>query len=155
MGAELKQGNYKYNIENHMKQNYLLIGIGVGLLLILIGLYLFKSSVYNGELACTQEAKICPNGLAVGRTGINCEFAPCVATETSLSASEARAIAEKTCIKSGESLAGGVYNENSKTWWFDANLNTDLSGCRPSCVVSEKTKTAEINWRCTGLKELK
>lgn len=29
------------------------------------------------ERACTEEAKICPDGSAVGRTGPNCEFAPC------------------------------------------------------------------------------
>jgi len=38
------------------------------------------------ERACTEEAKICPDGSAVGRTGPNCEFAPCpnqaVADET-------------------------------------------------------------------------
>ena len=28
-------------------------------------------------VACTQEVKICPNGSYVGRTGPNCEFAPC------------------------------------------------------------------------------
>lgn len=28
-------------------------------------------------IACTQEAKLCPDGSAVGRTGPNCEFAPC------------------------------------------------------------------------------
>jgi hypothetical protein len=35
-------------------------------------------------LACTEEAKICPDGSAVGRTLPNCEFAPCpvVATTT-------------------------------------------------------------------------
>ena len=27
--------------------------------------------------ACTREAKICPDGSAVGRTGPNCEFAAC------------------------------------------------------------------------------
>lgn len=27
--------------------------------------------------ACTQEAKLCPNGSYVGRTGPNCEFTPC------------------------------------------------------------------------------
>lgn len=27
--------------------------------------------------ACTAEAKICPGGSAVGRTGQNCDFAPC------------------------------------------------------------------------------
>ena len=27
--------------------------------------------------ACTMEAKLCPDGSAVGRTGPNCEFAAC------------------------------------------------------------------------------
>ncbi len=31
----------------------------------------------GGQVACTQEAKMCPDGSAVGRTGPNCEFAPC------------------------------------------------------------------------------
>jgi hypothetical protein len=70
--------------------------------------------------------------------------------ESALSESEALAIAEKSCIKGGESLALGYYNENSKTWWFDANLNMIKEGCNPACAVSEKTKTAEVNWRCTG-----
>jgi hypothetical protein len=71
----------------------------------------------------------------------------------SLSESEARIIAEKSCIKGGEALSAGTYNENSKTWWFDANLNATRAGCNPTCVVDEETKMAEINWRCTGLKE--
>ena len=29
------------------------------------------------QKACTMEAKLCPDGSAVGRTGPNCEFAPC------------------------------------------------------------------------------
>lgn len=29
------------------------------------------------DQACTEEAKICPDGSAVGRTGPNCEFAKC------------------------------------------------------------------------------
>ena len=35
-------------------------------------------------VACTEEAKICPDGSAVGRTGPNCEFAPCPETNTGL-----------------------------------------------------------------------
>lgn len=67
---------------------------------------------------------------------------------------EARVIAETTCVKGGEALtSGGTYNPNSRTWWFDANLNSTEEGCNPACVVSEETKTAEINWRCTGLLE--
>lgn len=64
---------------------------------------------------------------------------------------QARKIAENFCIKGGESMGAGSYNENSRTWWFDANLNSIKEGCNPACVVSEDTKTAEINWRCTGL----
>ena len=29
------------------------------------------------QKACTQEAKVCPDGSSVGRTGPNCEFATC------------------------------------------------------------------------------
>lgn len=31
----------------------------------------------TGQTACTQEAKLCPDGSYVGRTGPNCEFAAC------------------------------------------------------------------------------
>jgi putative hemolysin len=33
--------------------------------------------VNNSPKACTQEAKICPDGSSVGRTGNNCEFSKC------------------------------------------------------------------------------
>ncbi|MDO8552641.1 MAG: Gmad2 immunoglobulin-like domain-containing protein [bacterium] len=31
----------------------------------------------SAETGCTLEARLCPDGSAVGRTGPNCEFAPC------------------------------------------------------------------------------
>jgi len=122
-------------------------------LLIGLGIYIFKFTHY--EIACTLEAKICPDGSTVGRTGDHCEFAPCPKINSILSETEARVIAEKSCIKGGEVLGSGIYNENSKTWWFDANLNSTREGCNPACVVSEETKKVEINWRCTGLLEKK
>jgi hypothetical protein len=67
-----------------------------------------------------------------------------------MSETNARVIAEATCIKGGGALSVGMYNEGTQTWWFDANLNATKPGCNPACVVSETTKTAEINWRCTG-----
>lgn len=76
------------------------------------------------------------------------------ANASSLSEAEARVIAEKLCIKGGKALDSGIYNETSKTWWFNANFNAVREGCNPACVVSEETKTAEINWRCTGLVKL-
>lgn len=67
-----------------------------------------------------------------------------------MSEADARQIAEETCIKGGGAIGEGSYNPNSKTWWFDANLNSTQPGCFPACVVNEQTKTASINWRCTG-----
>ncbi len=42
----------------------------------------------NGKM-CTLEAKICPDGSAVGRTGPNCEFAACPGDKPNLSPSPA------------------------------------------------------------------
>lgn len=39
------------------------------------------------QRACTDEAKICPDGTAVGRTGPNCEFAPCPSVDTATASS--------------------------------------------------------------------
>jgi len=42
-------------------------------------------------------------------------------------------------------------NEITGTWWVDINVNPKKEGCNPACVVDVVNKTAEINWRCTGL----
>lgn len=55
------------------------------LLIVIVGLFLlalvwgsWQLYVYTPtEVICTQEAKICPDGTAVGRVGNQCEFAEC------------------------------------------------------------------------------
>ncbi len=37
----------------------------------------------DGQVACTMEAKLCPDGSYVGRSGPNCEFAACPTAATS------------------------------------------------------------------------
>lgn len=37
----------------------------------------YYTGLPSGPRACTEEAFVCPDGSAVGRTGPNCEFAPC------------------------------------------------------------------------------
>jgi hypothetical protein len=65
---------------------------------ILFGPFLVKPQT------CTKEAKICPDGSAVGRTGSDCEFAPC---------------------PNGTGIpldTKGKSPENCKTlWWFDTD----------------------------------
>lgn len=36
-----------------------------------------NTGLLTKEKACTQDAKVCPDGSTVGRVGPNCEFAPC------------------------------------------------------------------------------
>jgi len=67
-----------------------------------------------------------------------------------LSIEEAKQIAiNSSCLENGTLGDGYAYNQFTKTWWFD--LEIEKPGCSPACVVDETTETAEINWRCTGL----
>lgn len=40
------------------------------------------------KVACTQDAKLCPDGTGVGRTGPKCDFAPCPTPKESTSSAE-------------------------------------------------------------------
>ncbi|HRH55343.1 MAG TPA: hypothetical protein PK609_00535 [Candidatus Paceibacterota bacterium] len=47
-----------------------------------VGAFLYRNTMERpgvtvAERECTLEAKVCPDGSAVGRTGPSCEFAPC------------------------------------------------------------------------------
>ena len=41
--------------------------------------YMYYAGQQQKQVACTMEAKLCPDGSSVGRTGPNCEFAQCPA----------------------------------------------------------------------------
>ncbi len=58
--------------------------ISVAVILIIVGILVLPKflSLKNNQVACTTEAKICPDGSAVGRTGPNCEFTKCPELKT-------------------------------------------------------------------------
>ncbi|MBL7148174.1 MAG: hypothetical protein ISS82_05090 [Nanoarchaeota archaeon] len=60
--------------------------------------------------------------------------------------SEAKEIAVAEC---GEIKENSFCNEGTNTWWIDLELEKE--GCAPACVVNVIDKSAEINWRCSGL----
>jgi outer membrane protein OmpA-like peptidoglycan-associated protein len=49
----------------------------------------------TGAVACTKDAKICPDGSTVGREGPDCEFAPCPEEVTAESRAEPRSLCPK------------------------------------------------------------
>ena len=61
--------------------NKLIIGVVAVVVLVVsgtVGAFFFVTQKSDtGPVACTAEAKICPDGSSVGRTGPNCEFAEC------------------------------------------------------------------------------
>jgi hypothetical protein len=64
--------------------NKLAFGVGI-LAIVLVGVWavMGKGSVPgSGQKACTAEAKICPDGTAVGRSGPDCAFTECPAVAT-------------------------------------------------------------------------
>lgn len=60
-------------------KDILTIIIGLVLLAVVWGGWVVydASRAEQGGVACTLDAKICPDGSAVGRVAPNCEFAPC------------------------------------------------------------------------------
>jgi len=65
------------------------IGFLIVLLLVFVYFYFVKNKPANNSLnnnqnqvSCTMEAKECPDGSYVGRSGPNCEFAPCPSYST-------------------------------------------------------------------------
>jgi predicted lipoprotein with Yx(FWY)xxD motif len=68
----------------------------------------------------------------------------------SMSYNEARQIAQgSACMNEGNLTNESVYNNITMTWWL--GMDTVKPGCSPACVVYGENRTAEINWRCTGL----
>ena len=73
-----------------------------------------------------------------------------------ISYQEAIEIAQKDkCGLQGEELVAFsenyLCNENTGTWWVDLVIKPEKEGCNPACVVDIVDKTAEVNWRCTGV----
>ena len=124
-----------------MKKKYFILLIVFGLL-ILSGCKKTPDRAVPIELPLPSDSEPMPLGKPEVKTQVQ-------VVASVLSEAEAKEVAERDCIKGGESVESGFYNSNSKTWWFDANLNATREGCNPACVVYEN-KTTEINWRCTG-----
>jgi hypothetical protein len=73
-------------------------------------------------------------------------------TGESMSLSEALQIAAASeCGIVGRITTNASCNAVTGTWWIDLEPYEPKEGCNPACVVNITTKTAEVNWRCTGL----
>lgn len=63
-----------------MKPTIIITSLAILVLITITGIILY-TNFQNQPLACTMEAKLCEDGSSVGRTGPNCDFAPCPLTQ--------------------------------------------------------------------------
>lgn len=96
-------------------------------------LFLSKSDNTN-IVACTEEAKLCPDGSYVGRTGPNCAFADCPSTNTNVAVNTNTSANTNTVVdamadwKTYENTTIGYTVKYSPTW--------KVSSCEGSTAVS-------------------
>ncbi|MEM4254419.1 MAG: hypothetical protein QXR48_03490 [Candidatus Woesearchaeota archaeon] len=73
-------------------------------------------------------------------------------TKLAMKTTDALLIAQNSaCIAEGTVKEGNICNDFTGTIWFDFEPKEPKEGCNPACVVNIESRTAEINWRCTGL----
>lgn len=62
-----------------LSSKWLIIGVAAAILFLIsaISAFLLLQNNAGKQSVCTQEAKLCPDGSSVGRTGPKCEFSPC------------------------------------------------------------------------------
>jgi hypothetical protein len=72
----LAQSTQPKTLKKKSKMKFIIITV-IALAFVIIGGYYLGTQNKNEPKACTMEAKLCPNGSSVGRSGPNCEFAPC------------------------------------------------------------------------------
>lgn len=93
------------------------------------------------SVACTQEAKLCPDGSAVGRTGPNCEFAPCPSPGNGPTISSPKADSRVT---SPLTVEGTV----SPGWMFEGVFPIKLLDSNRKLIVQGQAKeTVPGSWQ--------
>jgi len=101
----------------------------------------------SGPAVCTQEAKLCPDGSYVGRTGPNCEFQACpVATQTQIPADW------KTFTDTAQGISFR-YPENLGTKYINTNQWPPVITVR-GMAFSCNTSQASIPENSTSLKTI-
>ena len=118
-----------------MQKNAFLI-IAIILIVILGGFYFFSSR--EQQIACTLEAKICPDGSSVSRVAPNCDFAPCPGEKEGILISSPK---RNETIKSPLIIEG----EAKGFWFFEAQFTAELYDAKGN-FLGRAILTAQKNW---------
>lgn len=134
---------------NISKTIYILIAVVVILALFANGYFLYLNAIKEpSQVFCTQDAKICPDGSAVGRIAPNCEFAQCPEQEPpSADKSDLITVANieaNQLISSPQVIRG----EARGTWFFEASFPISLLDAQGN-ELTVAIATAQSDWMTT------
>jgi hypothetical protein len=98
--------------------------IVVVVIVVSVVIYKFNPTKDSKYYACSMEAKICPDGTAVGRTGPNCQFTPCPTATTT----PEKTSVQNVNIKAGDTVASPlqINGEARGTWYFEASFPVQI-----------------------------
>jgi hypothetical protein len=99
----------------------------------------------NGPAACTQEAKQCPDGSYVSRSGPNCEFAACPNSNSN----QGTEIDEQIYCQSDSDCACGVKIGTRECFVGNKDFVNPLGQCPDFCTgIDGKLTTKCVNNYC-------
>jgi len=100
-----------------------LVYIIFAVIIIIAALAVKNTEKYVGKVACTEEAKLCPDGSAVGRVGPKCEFAACPESISATSSTTDNLIRVDLPVLNAEiSSPVLITGEARGTWYFEASF---------------------------------
>ncbi len=106
-----------------------------------VGVYYFVGKTEK-PIACTEEAKICWDGSAVGRTGPNCEFASCPEEENNkdnlikVSLPTTNQVVKSPLLIKGEARG---------TWYFEASFPVQIVDANGN-ILGSAIAQAQSDW---------
>ncbi len=93
------------------------------------------------HIACTMDARVCPDGSAVGRVGPNCEFAPCPEPSPESDLIRVTSPASQSVITSPVTITGMARG----TWFFEGSFPISLVNW-DGLIIGEGVATAQGEW---------
>ncbi len=120
-----------------MKRKILIIGIAIIIVAAIAGVIAWQKFFSERPVACTMEAKLCPDGSAVGRTGPKCEFALCPKEDLiQVESPRANEIISSPLIIKGKARGN---------WFFEASFPVVLVNW-DGLIIAQGIATAKSDW---------
>lgn len=99
-------------------------------------------------VACTMDALLCPDGTAVGRTGPNCEFAPCPVPHAESPATDDSIIIDTPTAYQDVTSPITIKGKARGNWFFEASFPITVVNW-DGLIIGEGTATADSDWMTT------